>query len=67
MNETQPALVNFTVETFPNDRNMEFHLAKASKRFKVFMPRFKEAGLKKITSHQDLDKEGKAMVGLVIE
>ena len=46
---------------------MEFHLAKASKRFEIFMPRFKEAGLKKITSHQDLEKEGKAMVGWVFE
>ncbi len=35
MNETQPALVNFTVETFPNERDMEFHLAQASKRFEV--------------------------------
>ena len=63
MNETQPALVNFTVETFSNERDMEFHLAQGSKRFEVFMPRFKEAGLKKITSTKILNKEGKAMVG----
>ncbi len=61
MNETQPALVNFTVETFPNERDMEFHLAQASKRFEVFIPRFKEAGLKKITSTKIWNKEGKAM------
>ena len=67
MNETQPALVNFTVETFPNERDMEFHLAQASKRFEVFMPRFKEAGLKKITSTKIWNKEGKAMVGWVFE
>lgn len=67
MNETQPALVNFTVETFPNERDMEFHLAQASKRFEVFMPRFKEAGLKKITSTKIWKKEGKAMVGWVFE
>ena len=67
MNETQPALVNFTVETFPNERDMEFHLAQASKRFEVFMPRFKEAGLKKITSTKVWNKEGKAMVGWVFE
>ena len=50
MHQARPALVNFTVETFTNERDMEFHLAQASKRFEVFMPRFKEAGLKKITS-----------------
>ena len=46
---------------------MEFHLAQASKRFEVFMPRFKEAGLKKITSTKIWNKEGKAMVGWVFE
>ena len=49
MDETRPALVNFTVETFPNERDMEFYLAQASKRFEVFMLMFKEAGLKKIS------------------
>ena len=67
MNETKPALVNFTVETFPNERDMEFHLAQASKRFEVFLPRFKEVGLKKITSTKIWNKEGKAMVGWVFE
>ena len=67
MNETKPALVNFTVETFPNERDMELHLAQASKRFEVCMPRFKEAGLKKITSTKIWNKEGKAIVGWVFE
>ena len=67
MNETQPALVNFTVETFPNECDIEFHLAQASKRFEVFMPRFKEAGLKKITFTKIWNKESKAMVGWVFE
>ena len=64
MNETQPALVNFTVETFSNESDMEFHLVQASKRFEDFMPRFKEAGLKKIMSIKIWNKEGKARVGL---
>ena len=65
MNETQPALVNFTVETFPHERDMEFHLAQASKRFEVFMPRFKGAGMKKIT-RQDLEqrRQGDGWVGV---
>ena len=67
MNETQPALVNFTVETFPNERDMEFHLSQAARRFEVFMPRFKEARPKKITSTKIWNKEGKAMVGWVFE
>ena len=67
MNETQPALVNFTVETFPNERDMEFHLVQSSKRFEFFMPRFKEARLKKITSTKIWNKEGKAMVGRLFE
>ncbi len=46
---------------------MEFHLAQASKRFEVFMPKFKEAGLKKITCTNIWNKEGKAMVGWVFE
>ena len=67
MYETQPALVNFTVETFPNERDMVFHLSQASKSFEVFMPRPKEAGLRKITSTKIWNKEGKAMVGWVFE
>ena len=67
MNKTQPALVNFTVETFPNERDMEFHLVQASKRFEVFMPGFKEAGLKRIASTKIWNKEDKAMVGWVFE
>ncbi len=67
MTETKPALVNFTVETFTNERDMEFHMAQASKRFEVFTPRFKEAGLKKITGTKIWSKEGKAMVGWVFE
>ena len=50
MTDTKPALVNFAVTTFPNERDMEFHLSQAARRFEVFMPRFKEAWLKKITS-----------------
>ena len=50
MTDTKPALVNFTVETFPNERDMEFHLVQTDKRFDLFQPRLKAAGLKKITS-----------------
>ena len=50
MTDTKPALVNFNVETFPNERDIEGHLSQAARRFEVFMPRFKEAWLKKITS-----------------
>ena len=67
MNDPQSALVNLTVETFANERDMEFHILQASKRFEVFMPRFQEAGLKKITSTKIWNKEGKAMVGRVFE
>ena len=63
MTETKPALVNFTVETFTNERDMEFHLAQASKRFEVFMPRFKEAGLKKITSTKIWKKKARRWLG----
>ena len=55
-------MVNFTVETFPSKRDMAPHLSTASKRFEVFMPRFKNAGLTKITSIKIWNKKGKAMV-----
>ena len=67
MTDTKPALVNFTVETFPNERDMGFPLSQAARRFEVFMPRFKEAWLKKITSTKIWNQEGKAMVGWVFE
>ena len=67
MTDTKPALVNFTVETFPNERDMEFHLVQTDKRFNVFQPRLKAAGLKKITSTKIWNREGKAMVGWVFE
>ena len=67
MTDTKPALVNFTVETFPNERDMEFHLVQTDKRFDVFQPRLKAAGLKKITSTKIWNREGKAMVGWVFE
>ena len=67
MTDTKPALVNFTVETFPNERDIEGHLSQAARRFEVFMPRFKEAWLKKITSTKIWNKEGKAIVGWVFE
>ena len=67
MTDTKSALVNFTVETFPNERDIEGHLSQAAKRFEVFMPRFKEAWLKKITSTKIWNKEGKAIVGWVFE
>ena len=50
MTDTKPALVNFSIETFPNERDMEFHLVQTDKRFDVFQSRLKAAGLKKITS-----------------
>lgn len=62
MTDTKPALVKVTVETFPNERDMEFHLSQAARRFEVFMPRFKEEGLKKIASTKIWSKEGKAIV-----
>ena len=65
MTDTKPALVNFTVETF-NERDMEFH-QKTDKRFDLFQPRLKAAGLKKITSTKIWNREGKAMVGWVFE
>tara|TARA_B100000963_G_C22429063_1_gene581245 strand:- start:601 stop:762 length:162 start_codon:yes stop_codon:yes gene_type:complete len=52
MTDTKPALVKVTVETFPNERDMEFHLSQAARRFEVFMPRFKKEGLKKIASNK---------------
>ena len=67
MTDTKPALVNFAVKTFPNERDMEFRLSQAARRFKVFMPRFKEAWLKKITSTKIWNQEDKAMVGWVFE
>ena len=67
MTDTKPALVNFTVETFPNERDMEFHLVQTDKRFDVFQPRLKAAGLKKITSTKIWNREGKAMVGWEFE
>jgi len=65
--EAPPALINYTVETVSNDRDMEYHLSQTDKRFDVFMPKPKQAGLKKITGTKIWNKEGKAMVGWVFE
>lgn len=67
MTKAPPALINYTVETFSNDRDMEFHLQQADKRFEVFLPRLKQAGLKKITGTKIWNKDGKAMIGWVFE
>ena len=67
MTETKPASVNFTVEPFSNERDMEFQLVQTDKRFNVFQPQFKAAGLKKVTSARIWNREGKAMVGWVFE
>ena len=66
MNETQPALVNFTVETFPNERDMEFHLAQASKRFEVFMPKLQRGRTEEDHFNQDLEqrRQGDGWVGV---
>ena len=44
---------------------MEFHLVQTDKRFDLFQPRLKAAGLKKIIPVGN--REGKAMVGWVFE
>lgn len=67
MTEAHPALINYTIETFPNERDMEFHLSQADKRFEKYMPKFKEAGMKKVTSTKIWNKEGKAMIGWIFE
>ncbi|MGC6454768.1 MAG: DUF6974 family protein [Candidatus Puniceispirillaceae bacterium] len=67
MTDAHPALINYTIETFANERDMEFHLHQADKRFERFMPRFREAGMKRITGTKIWNKEGKAMVGWIFE
>ena len=64
---TKPTLVNYTLETFPNDRDLQFHLSQWERRKTEFLPKLKAAGLIKFTGVKVWNKEGKATLGWIFE
>ena len=64
---TKPTLVNYTLETFSNDRDLQFHLSQWERRKTEFLPKLKAAGLIKFTGVKVWNKEGTATLGWIFE
>ena len=67
MTTKNTTLINYTLETFPNERDLEFHLNQWEKRKAEFYPKLKAAGLQKMTGTRVWNKEGKATLGWIFE
>ena len=63
----QRKLINYTVQTYMNERDMKFAESQWQERKKEYLPRLKEAGLKKMTGMRIWNKEGAFSVGWVFE
>ena len=67
MGDTKPALINYTLETFPNERDMHWHLSQWEKRKAKYYPKLKAAGLKKMTGTKVWNNKGEAVLGWIFE
>ena len=60
-------LVNYTVQTYMNERDMNFADSQWQELKKEYLPRLKVAGLKKMTGMRIWNKEGAFSIGWVFE
>ena len=67
MSKSSAKLINYTVQTYLNERDMKFAESQWQERKKEYLPRLKEAGLKKMTGMRIWNKEGAFSVGWVFE
>ena len=67
MSSAKPALINYTLETFTNERDMHFHLSQWEKRKAEFIPKLKTAGLRKMTGTKIWNNKGEAAIGWIFE
>ena len=67
MSNTKPALINYTLETFANERDMHWHLSQWEKRKAEYYPKLKAAGLKKMTGTKVWNNKGEAALGWIFE
>ena len=67
MSSAKPALINYTLETFTNERDMHFHLSQWEKRKAEFIPKLKAAGLRKMTGTKIWNNKGEAAIGWIFE
>ena len=67
MSKVSAKLVNYTVQTYMNERDMNFAASQWQERKKEYLPRLKVAGLKKMTGMRIWNKEGAFSVGWVFE
>ena len=61
MSNTKPALINYTLETFANERDMHWHLSQWEKRKAEYYPKLKAAGLKKMTGTKVWNNKGRPL------
>ena len=67
MSKVSAKLVNYTVQTYMNERDMNFADSQWKELKKEYLPRLKVAGLKKMTGMRIWNKEGAFSIGWVFE
>ena len=67
MSKVSAKLVNYTVQTYMNERDMNFADSQWQERKKEYLPRLKVAGLKKMTGMRIWNKECAFSIGWVFE